>query len=44
MYCHIVHNFGVQIRVGRVGHEGNLANDHKCRVFFSVIIPKSVCL
>ena len=32
-YSDIVHNFCVQIWVGRVGGEGNLDNDNKYRVF-----------
>ena len=40
-YSDIVHNFCVQIWVGRVGGEGNLVNDNKCSVFFSGTTPYS---
>ena len=33
-YSDIVHNFCVQIWVGRVGGEGNLVNDNKYQFFF----------
>ena len=39
-FSEIVHNFCVQIWVGRVGGEGNLVNDNKCSVFFSGTTPK----
>ena len=38
-FSDIVHNFCVQIWVGRLGGEGNLVNDDKYRVFFSGTTP-----
>ena len=37
----IVHNFCVQIWVGRVGGEEILVNDNKYRFFFSETTPKT---
>ena len=43
-HSHIVHNFCVQIGLGWVGHEGNLANDNKCPVYFFWSHPEVVGL
>ena len=42
IYGQIVHNYCVQIGLGRVGGEANLANDHKYAVFFSDNTPYAI--